>query len=583
MNKRLCIKDIHHDGVAEQFDRLTLMDLESLLANKDMFLDTGCPACHGLNVVHAFEYQGLAYRRCLDCELLYISPAPTEKMHLDYVVNSNAMTYWREMMPEGMKASRRPMYQERVAYALAVLHGMGSNPRATLELGAGNGEFAMELALAADIDQIVLLEPQALKLDFPNIEVITGGFDELERNDRKFDVVFAWEVIEHILEPDHFLRLIRKVMKPDAPLILSTPNERSVETRKLGTNSSNILFDHVRLYNPQAIEALLKRNGFRIVDISTPGQLDVERLQGFLYSNPQAFDDDPALRMILDEDAAAKNFQKFLQENLLSSHMRVVAVVDGDWKGGGTPVLAQGMNDETVEKVRMKDLGKSSKEQPKTFNEMVLPNTLNLSDPYVPKMMRHILHDLAKVQSGRLLDMGGGWGAHARVAAELGFDVLSLDREPAISGVPYELCDITKDPFPITDASIDVVLAKSVIEHFYVRELPHIMSEVQRVLKPGGVFLILTPDWEYNILDFYKVFTHVTPYTKESLLQCLKMYGFNNARTENMIQLPQVWTSPILNSLAHMSVYLPLPRRFSKWVRWSKEQVLVGIGHKPLA
>lgn len=341
MAAKFTIKDIHATGVAEKFDELTLKDLERLLLKSDQFVDSGCPACHSLDVMHAFEYQGLNYRRCNECETLYISPAPTEMAHLDYVVTSEAMAYWRECMPEDMKKSRRPMYQDRVTYSLNVLGRLGCMPKSSLELGAGNGEFAEELAAVVDIDQIVLLEPQELKIEHKNIIIIKGGFEELERTNKSFDVVFAWEVLEHILEPDNFLRLIRSVLKPGAPLILSTPNERSVETRELGVDSSNILFDHVRLYNPTAITALLKRNGFRVVELSTPGQLDAERLKAKQQSFPTYFDDNPSLKFILSQRSEImESFQHFLQQNLQSSHMRVVAVADGDWKGGNVPRIS---------------------------------------------------------------------------------------------------------------------------------------------------------------------------------------------------------------------------------------------------
>lgn len=335
------VKDIHSPGVAEKFDELTLKDIERLLLKSDQFVDSGCPACHSLDVVHAFEYQGLNYRRCSECETLYISPAPTETAHLDYVVTSGAMAYWRECMPVDMKMSRRSMYQDRVAYSLNVLDRLGCMPKSSLELGAGNGEFAEELAAVADIDQIVLLEPQELNLGHPNITIIKGGFEELERTNQSFDVVFAWEVLEHILEPDNFLRLIRTVLKPGAPLILSTPNERSVETRELGVDSSNILFDHVRLYNPTAITALLKRNGFHVVELSTPGQLDTERLKAKQQSSPAYFNDNPSLEFILSQSAEiVESFQHFLQQSLQSSHMRVVAVAAGDWKGCNVPRIS---------------------------------------------------------------------------------------------------------------------------------------------------------------------------------------------------------------------------------------------------
>lgn len=337
--KKLKSLDIHPEGIAEEFDRLMLLDIDDMLTHRSDFSDTCCPACHGRHVPYAFTYQKLDYRRCNDCGMLYISPAPSETLHLDFVRNSRAMAFWREMLPPDMKVSRRPMYQERVAYARTVWERFGVKPDSILELGAGNGEFAEELAATGATKNIVLLEPQALHLDADGIEIITEGFEALEKADRKFDTVFAWELIEHVLEPDVFLRLVRKVLKPGAPLILSTPNERSIETRKLGTASSNILFDHVRLYNPVAMQALMARNGFRIIESCTPGKLDVDRLQQHRKANPDAYINDHGLSLILDDEQAADDFQTFLQTHSLSSHMRVVAVADAEWNGSQTPRL----------------------------------------------------------------------------------------------------------------------------------------------------------------------------------------------------------------------------------------------------
>lgn len=341
MSKKFQIQDIHSEGVAEIFDRLTEEDLATLLTDRAAFVDTGCPACHSSDVPHVFNYQSLDYRRCADCEMLYISPAPTEAQHLDYVVQSSAMAFWRDKMPESMKKSRLPMYVDRVEFTLEVLERLGITPKSSLEIGAGNGEFAEELSARVSLDRLCLLEPQDMDIDLPNMHIIKAGFDALAETNETFDFVVAFELIEHLLEPDNFLRLIRNVLKPGAPLILSTPNEKSVETRLLERSSSNILFDHVRLYNPDAMTRTLKRNGFKVVEIHTPGQLDVERMKSYFSKNPEALEDRPALRFALSSGVDTEQaFQKFLVANHLSSHMRVVAVMDGEWKGGHPPVLS---------------------------------------------------------------------------------------------------------------------------------------------------------------------------------------------------------------------------------------------------
>jgi SAM-dependent methyltransferase len=329
MAARLRVKDIHASGVTEEFDRLTLEDLKTLLLKSAHFVETDCPACRCQKSEYKFQYQGLNYRRCCECETLFISPAPTEAAHLDYVVNSSAMAYWRNEMPEEMKKSRRRMYDDRVEYFLNMQRKQGWNTRKSLEIGAGNGEFAQALATTANIEKIVLLEPQELDLKEQNIEIIKGGFEEIKHKDELFDIVFFWEVIEHILEPDKFLYLVRECLLPGKPIIFSTPNERSVETRELGTDSTNILFDHVRLYNPDSITTLLKRNGFRVIDLSTPGKLDVERLMKKHIANPDYFKANPALQFVLSSGLqACEEFQNMLQEKLMSSHMRVTAVVE---------------------------------------------------------------------------------------------------------------------------------------------------------------------------------------------------------------------------------------------------------------
>jgi predicted SAM-dependent methyltransferase len=52
-------------------------------------------------------------------------------------------------------------------------------------------------------------------------------------------------------------------------------------------------------------------------------------------------------------------------------------------------------------------------------------------------------------------------------------------------------------PLPFTDRSVRYVFACHVIEHFYRKsELPRLLSEVHRVLAPGGVLRLVVPDIE---------------------------------------------------------------------------------------
>ena len=104
-----------------------------------------------------------------------------------------------------------------------------------------------------------------------------------------------------------------------------------------------------------------------------------------------------------------------------------------------------------------------------------------------------------------------------------------------------------------------------------------------RVLRPGGLFLCLTPDWETQYRNFYNDCTHVKPFTKMSLEDQLTIVGLNNIDVEQFHQLPFVWKNnafkiipSIIASITPYSIY-----RKSKLTRFSRELMLLATARKP--
>ena len=139
-------------------------------------------------------------------------------------------------------------------------------------------------------------------------------------------------------------------------------------------------------------------------------------------------------------------------------------------------------------------------------------------------------------------------------------------------------CDVESEPLPFADATFDVIYSKSFIEHLYYPE--RYLKEAHRVLKPGGLLLTLVPDWESNYKIYFDDFTHRTPFTKVALLDAYQMYGFENVQVFKFRQLPILWRYPILNYVSmFIAPFVPV-RTKTKFFRWSRELMLVGIGRK---
>lgn len=76
-----------------------------------------------------------------------------------------------------------------------------------------------------------------------------------------------------------------------------------------------------------------------------------------------------------------------------------------------------------------------------------------------------------------------------------GFTALSLD----LDDQKHILHNILT-PMPIPDNSVDIYQSEDVFEHVAYDQLPSVINEIHRVLKPGGLLRISVPDYRCDIL-----------------------------------------------------------------------------------
>jgi 2-polyprenyl-3-methyl-5-hydroxy-6-metoxy-1,4-benzoquinol methylase len=87
-----------------------------------------------------------------------------------------------------------------------------------------------------------------------------------------FDAVVAGEVIEHVVNTDHLLREVARVLRPGGVLVITTPNLASLENRiRLLLGRYPMWMDHrvsgaghLRYYTPRLLRAHLAQHGFAV-------------------------------------------------------------------------------------------------------------------------------------------------------------------------------------------------------------------------------------------------------------------------------------------------------------------------------
>jgi ADP-heptose:LPS heptosyltransferase/2-polyprenyl-3-methyl-5-hydroxy-6-metoxy-1,4-benzoquinol methylase len=102
------------------------------------------------------------------------------------------------------------------------------------------------------------------------LRVINGELKEISFQSDFFDVVSCMEVIEHVPDPLGDLKEIRRVLKDDGILMLSTPNFGCDEAKQLQMNwKHNKPWEHIYLFDYAHLYEMLKRAGFEIIDVKT--------------------------------------------------------------------------------------------------------------------------------------------------------------------------------------------------------------------------------------------------------------------------------------------------------------------------
>lgn len=188
---------------------------------------------------------------------------------------------------------------------------------------------------------------------------------------------------------------------------------------------------------------------------------------------------------------------------------------------------------------------------------------------------------LGDFRSKRLLDLGAGRGEFLHGFASLGFRASGIDRSrprnPRFTETVIE-ADYEKARLPFEDGAFEVIFNKSVLEHVF--EVSRLLAECWRVLAPGGRLISMVPDWDAQWRHFYDDWTHVRPFTLTGLRECIGSHGFRLSTAERFRQLPVLWERPYLNPVASAAALLPRPFKKFKFVRFSKEWMLLVVADK---
>jgi SAM-dependent methyltransferase len=204
------------------------------------------------------EYMHWQLCVCDECDLLYADPAPRPE--------DLAWLYREADFDSGEEA--RLAARTYSTFLPRILEEIPDRDGA-VDIGTGDGSFLREL-LAAGFENAFGIEPSSAPIESadPSVRhlIRQNVFESSSLEPDSLSLVTCFHTIEHLSDPLSFCRHAHGALKPGGAMFLIGHNRRAASARLLGRKSPIFDIEHLQLFSPASMRALLDSAGFSRIE-----------------------------------------------------------------------------------------------------------------------------------------------------------------------------------------------------------------------------------------------------------------------------------------------------------------------------
>ena len=238
-----------------------------------------CPVCGHASSRALFVRDGYRIHRCRVCSLRFADPRPSPHD----LAAVYAAGYFDDKGWVGDPASDST-YMTRCygEVAPSINRAFPSRGR-LLDVGCATGAFIA--AAAADgwtVSGLEYSEDAAARGRDAGLDVRAGELADGAFDGETFDVITAWHVVEHLVDPVADLRRIRAMTRPGGLLVVETPNDRSIGAKIRGERWAQIRPpEHINFFDRGAMTRALGLSAWKVRSVRTIYKRDTaQRIAG---------------------------------------------------------------------------------------------------------------------------------------------------------------------------------------------------------------------------------------------------------------------------------------------------------------
>jgi SAM-dependent methyltransferase len=211
--------------------------------------------------------------QCTACDLVLSDPAAA----LRRAAFSYEESYDFYGRPE-MRAFERARYESYANWVATFLERR--RPQTVLEVGCGNGWILELLRESHPSIEFAGLEPSAAACrrgHEAGLDIQQGTVDDHLQTEKKYDLIYCANVIEHVADPARFVRGLRELLTERGAALMVCPCGNVIDPELL-------FVDHIHSFTRENLAALLEREG---LPTSTwqPGAGELSQFQAIYGAN----------------------------------------------------------------------------------------------------------------------------------------------------------------------------------------------------------------------------------------------------------------------------------------------------------
>ncbi len=231
-----------------------------------------CNICQSSNMENLFKKDSWDIVRCSGCGLVFVKNIPCDT-NLKNIYDAEFFKDGQKSPIEGLRFDDSPAYIN-ASKRLEKIRKMGFSNGRMLDIGCSTGIFLK--AASSHYDGVGLdISKYATEFATNNLGVKAkcGTIFDLNFEQKNFDIITMWDVIEHVRDPDKYIDKVSQFIRPGGLLALSTGNIQSLMF-KVQKKKWHLLIppQHLFYFSPNTISILLENHGFKIIKISYDGQ-----------------------------------------------------------------------------------------------------------------------------------------------------------------------------------------------------------------------------------------------------------------------------------------------------------------------